>query len=402
MGEAPLKVLHVNDHYDRVGGAETILHLTLAALEERGIRNVIVHQHPASGNPADRVLYHIPCLGDPSPPDRRKILRTLRQIVEKEQPDLIHLYDVGNPDVLAESGRLRPSVQSVLNHSFYCPGGQKYLPFLRRACTRPFGPGCLASAFLTHCNSIRPNVLLSSYRYTHQALGRRDLLLITLSRYQEACLIQSGYPPEAIRTLHPFTGLPDLPSQGPPPSQEPLLLFTGRIVAGKGLDLLLKTLAGVKHRFRLRVDGSGLLLEECRGLAARLGLQEKVQFMGWTLPEQHQANYLQSDLVVVPSIWPEPFGLVGIEAMSYAKPVVAFRVGGIPEWLEDGVTGHLIEPYDLRAMASKIDDLLERPERAQEMGRQGRRRVEALFSKAAYVTALMEIYRQAASRPPHA
>jgi glycosyltransferase involved in cell wall biosynthesis len=84
--------------------------------------------------------------------------------------------------------------------------------------------------------------------------------------------------------------------------------------------------------------------------------------------------------------------MVGIEAMSYGRPVVAFNVGGIPEWLEDGATGFLVRPHDTRELASKITYLLEKPFVAREMGRKGRERVRAKFSKEKHVADLLRAY----------
>jgi glycosyltransferase involved in cell wall biosynthesis len=86
--------------------------------------------------------------------------------------------------------------------------------------------------------------------------------------------------------------------------------------------------------------------------------------------------------------------MVGIEAMSFSKPVVAFNVGGIPDWLEDGVTGFLVKPYDVGEMAEKIGYLLEHLEVAEEMGSKGRKRVEQDFNKDKHVSSLLQIYKE--------
>ncbi len=388
-----MKVLHLNDHYEQVGGAESILFHTLGALEERGIVNVVVHQHPTKLKETRRHVYQVPHMGDVISPKSSRVAVTFREILDKERPDLIHLYDIGNPDIAEMSCRYGPTVQSVLNHSFYCPGGGKYLPFLGRTCLRPLGPGCLASAFLTHCNSVRPHILFSSYLRSTRMLRRKaPLLFLALSHYQADCLFQSGYPADRVKVLPPFTDLPELSATTHSLSREATLLFTGRIVPGKGLDVLLRALPYVRSSFRLLVDGAGSDFERTKTLALKLGLGDRVQFVGWSPPEQHQANYLQASIVLVPSTWPEPFGLVGIEGMSYTKPVVAFRVGGIPDWLEDGTTGFLIPPGDLKGMAEKIDFLLQNPKTAHQMGEMGRKKVEAEFSKEVYMRRLLEIY----------
>ncbi len=393
-----MKILHLNDHYARMGGAETILFNNLRVLEESGVENVIVHQHPSDESPSQRRTYCIPGLGEVGLSRDSRIRKTLEEILKTEQPDLIHLYDIGNPMIATLCCSLKPTIQSVLNHSFYCPGGDKYLPFLGKICHRPFGLGCLASAFLTHCNSIRPSILLSSYGRSRQMMGfHRHLIFLAPSDYQASCLAQSGCPPTTVKVLHPFTPLPDLTLQesARKTSEPPLLLFVGRIVPQKGLHMLLRALSAVQSPFRLVVAGVGPDLGRNRELTAKLGLQHRVNFVGWVNPEQRSAYYRQASIVVVPSIWPEPFGLVGIEAMSYAKPVVAFKVGGIPEWLEDGQTGFLIPPYKLTRLTERIDFLLRNPDAAKQMGHKGRQRVEGRFSPSHYAAELEKIYRLA-------
>lgn len=391
-----MKILHLNDHYKRAGGAETVLLHTLSALEEHGVENVVVHQHLASVSGKMRKLYRVDHLGDARPPHPERVRETFRQILETERPDLVHLHDIGNHDIVELSCRFSPTVQSVLNHSFYCPGGNLYLPWAHRICGRAFGPFCLASAFLTHCNSIRPAVLGSSYRLSHRMLRESDRHpLLALSRYQADCLMKNGVAPERIHVLHPCTELPALSAAAIPRDADPMILFVGRIYPTKGLPLLIQSLRRVRSPFRLVVNGDGPGLASAQTLVQKWGLGTCVQFLGWAIPERHLQCYAECSMVVVPSLWPEPFGLVGIEAMSYAKPVVAFRVGGIPEWLEDSVTGFLIPPGNLKAMAEKIDFLIQNPKIAQEMGRRGRQRVGREFVSQNYVRRLFEIYHRA-------
>lgn len=390
-----MKILHLNDHFQRMGGAETMLFSTLEALDAEGVENAVVHQHPTPLREGRWRLYQVPHLGEVAPPKGALVSEKLEEILRRERPDLVHLYDVGNPRVAQTCLRFVPTLQSVFNHSFYCPGGAKYLPLFGKVCRRPFGAGCLAAAFLTHCNSIRPTALFSSYQRSSQMLRKsRGLLFATLSRYQADCLLQSGCSPQAIKVLPPFADLPDL-SKPASLTGDPVVLFSGRVVPGKGLHLLLRALSGLAISFRLIVDGAGPTLESAKGLALRLGLKEKVEFVGWAPPQEHRAYYRQASVVAVPSLWPEPFSLVGIEAMSYAKPVVAFAVGGIPEWLEDGVTGFLIHPGDLTGMAEKIDFLLQNPSVARQMGQEGRQQAEQRFTSRQYVPKLLEIYQQA-------
>ncbi len=388
-----MKVLHVNDYYDRVGGAEVILFQTLQGLEESNVTNVVVHQHPNPAADPSRQSYQIQNLGDPDSSRDSTIEQTFRDILHKENPDVIHLYYLGNPRIAEISVETSPTVQSVFNHNFYCPGGQKYLPHLGRVCHKPFGVGCYAAAFLTHCNSIRPRTLAASHDRCSQTLGNRSLTFLPLSQYQADRLCESGVEPNRVTLLPPFT---NLPLQEPMPAESPpMILFAGRVTPQKGLDTLLRSLVRVQTPFCFVVAGDGLELPNAKRLADKLGLSYCTKFLGWTSAESTEELYRRASLVVVPSIWPEPFGMVGIEAMSHSKPVVAFRVGGIPEWLSHRETGILIEPYDENAMTQAIDELLTKPDMALAMGRRGRERVEKEFTKQRYVTKLLAVYKDA-------
>ncbi|MGA2164548.1 MAG: glycosyltransferase, partial [Solirubrobacteraceae bacterium] len=97
----------------------------------------------------------------------------------------------------------------------------------------------------------------------------------------------------------------------------------------------------------------------------------------------------------IPSLWPEPFGLVGIEALAAGRPVVASLTGGIPDWLQDGVTGIGVRPGDVRGLALALDELLADPERQRAIGAAGGEMVAIRFSPERHVETLIEGYRVA-------
>ena len=97
-------------------------------------------------------------------------------------------------------------------------------------------------------------------------------------------------------------------------------------------------------------------------------------------------------MVAIPSLWPEPFGLVGIETLAQGRPVIASATGGIGDWLEDGVGGLLVTPGDARALAAALDELLADPERQRAMGAAGRARVASRFTAAHHVAALLAAF----------
>lgn len=103
-----------------------------------------------------------------------------------------------------------------------------------------------------------------------------------------------------------------------------------------------------------------------------------------------------TSVVVVPSVWPEPFGLVGLEAMTCSKPVVAFDTGGISDWLKDGCNGYLVPVKRADLLAERIDSLLRDHHLAVKMGAEGLRIATDRFSKERHFQRLLSVFEAAA------
>ena len=104
-----------------------------------------------------------------------------------------------------------------------------------------------------------------------------------------------------------------------------------------------------------------------------------------------QAAYDRAAVVAVPSVWPEPFGMIGLEAMARGRPVVASDVGGIPDWLVDEVTGVLTPPGDVGALATALRRLLANRELRARMGAAGADRVRRRFTADQHIAAIERV-----------
>ena len=151
-----------------------------------------------------------------------------------------------------------------------------------------------------------------------------------------------------------------------PVPRTPRLLFVGRIVPEKGLAVLLRALQTVE--VELEVCGDGWDMASAQLLAERLGVAHRATFSGWLDEAALQERYRTASVVVVPSIWPEPFGMVGIEAMAQGRPVVASDTGGIRDWHEGATMGELVPPGDRASLAAALRSLVADPDRCQELG----------------------------------
>ena len=149
--------------------------------------------------------------------------------------------------------------------------------------------------------------------------------------------------------------------QGIAPSERRLrgrILFVGRLTDLKGADHLMKAIPQAAEKIgrplTVTIAGDGPERTKLRSLAHRLGIE--AEFAGWVQAEQKADLMRQSDLLAVPSLWPEPFALVGIEAGCLGLPAVAYSVGGIPEWLIPGRSGELApgDPPTVEGLAKAI------------------------------------------------
>ena len=131
--------------------------------------------------------------------------------------------------------------------------------------------------------------------------------------------------------------------------------------------------------------------DELQALAASLGLQQRVRFWGL---QRHVEPILQaSDCLVVPSRWHEAAGLVVLEAQASGLPVVASRIGGIPEYLAEGDSGLLFTPGDVDELAAHLRQLCVDPPRCERMGRAARRLALERFSPESRLPEWLELYR---------
>lgn len=389
-----MKILMVNDLYELIGGTETYLLNLFEALEERGHTVVVLYGAEArlDSRTKNRPSYFV----NFSQPIR-VIINAIADIIKKESPDIIHIHNLGRAEgiysYLSELCGLIPAVHFVHGHDLYCPSGRKYFYRGLRICQRRYGPYCLFSMLLNRCfDSKRTWIIFNFYNRPKQFLDNYYIFkkIIVSSEFVGRCLIKHGLQEESIEVLPYFTDIPELKDN----DDKNIILFVGRIYKEKGLNYLIRALQFIKVPFKLVVvgDGDSRELKNCKKISQKLGLKDKVEFVGRKL--NLQDYYSQASIVAVPSIWPEPFGIVGIEAMSYAKPVAAFNVGGIPEWLENNQTGFLVEPYNIKELASRIEFLLKDKVLAMQLGQEARRVVEEKFDKNRHIDRLLIIYKE--------
>jgi glycosyltransferase involved in cell wall biosynthesis len=173
------------------------------------------------------------------------------------------------------------------------------------------------------------------------------------------------------------------------------VLYAGRLVRWKGVEYIIEALPRLTTpNVRLWIAGQGPYQPDLEALAARLGVAERIRWLGTVPQGPMPALYRAADVLVGASFVNETFGIALAEAMACGRPVVASRFGGFPEVVEDGVTGLLFAPQDAADLAAKLDTVLADPTRAAAMGQAGRARVLRLFTWDAVVDRLEKVFAQ--------
>ena len=165
--------------------------------------------------------------------------------------------------------------------------------------------------------------------------ARKCNAFAVISAYMRNNLLMNGFNVNSIYKLYPFKQLKDSVFRQEHKDGPPVILYVGQLVRGKGVDLLLTALSKLDIDFKAYIVGGNNDESYLKEMSSELGLSNKVVFTGWqNNPDEY---FEKADVVAFPSRWQEPFGLVGIEAFAFRKPVVAFDVGGVSEWLTDAL-----------------------------------------------------------------
>jgi glycosyltransferase involved in cell wall biosynthesis len=234
--------------------------------------------------------------------------------------DVIHLHNATNPALL-EWAALRPNaLLTVQDHRPLCPGRGKWT-LSGEVCRRPLARTACATCFED-----------AGYFEEIQALTERRLAaarrlpLTVLSRYMREELVAAGVPAARVHIVPPFVH--DLDPEAPP-TGPPCVLFVGRLVEAKGVFDAVAAWRASGLELPLVFVGTGPLRER---LSASLRGQERIEITGWLDRRALSGAYARAQALVMPSRWQEPFGIVGLEALAFGVPVVAWESGGVGEW----------------------------------------------------------------------
>lgn len=342
-----MKLLHINDDYGYLGGVTEYIVKLMSLLDAKGHQNLIAFRKQSNRQISDgRKQYNITSF------------RNLEQLLQTEKPDLVMLHLVYEPDWIDVACQYAPTFAYM--HGFYpvCPGLAKYFRRTDVLCQQAFGWRCVVRIYLDRCSSAkRPDsvarIMQQTRRYQQAYSSARKFLVA--NQYMKQLYVQNGFSKEKMIILPPHF-VYDRPVAFSP-KQSGQLLYVGRLEIEKGIPYLLQMFHKLPQTFRLTIVGDGSMRAHYQAMTAEMGMGQRVRFSGWLSGKALEDEYQKSAILIMPSLT-ESFGKVGIEAMHWGTPVIAFSVGGIPEWLQDGRTGYLIPALDVNSMAEQVKGLM--------------------------------------------
>jgi glycosyltransferase involved in cell wall biosynthesis len=382
-----MKILIVHNSYARISGEEIVIDNLVALLKVRGI--AIARFSRSSAEIENKRLKKISAFfsGIHNPFSRKKFSKFLRAA----QPDVIHihnLYPLISPSILPEcTAQGIPVVMTVHNFRLACPNG--LLMSRGEVCQRCLG-GREYWCVFRNCE----NDIFKSTGYALRTAAARILRryydhvnhFICLTNFQRNILIKEGLPQDRVSVL---TNPVEIKVVKPSVEVEKnSVLFVGRVSREKGITSLFDA-ARICPDIPFVVAGNYEAMPEARKLAP-----SNVTLLGALPSQKLGAFYDKARIFVLPSVWYEGFPTVLLEAMSHGLPVVCSRIGGLPEIVDDGITGLLYEPGNVAELTEKFRILWDDPALCRKMGESGRQKLNDKYNAEKLLDQVIGIYEK--------
>jgi glycosyltransferase involved in cell wall biosynthesis len=336
------------------GGSESAMERYLPALQRAGLNVRVLARRVTDperfGVPARALAW-----GDEYAEPSSGAADAISAEIASQRIGMVLCSNVFDAAVLDAARGARRCVVHVRDHRVFCPNGDRLFPSFSRPCDAPMGNACLVNSVLHGCvcgPRSRTVQRLRARQRTAAATRRYDAFVVS-SRFMAQLCERNGISTEKIHVLEPAIADGSAVARIAPPPALPRVLFAGRVVPAKGLRSLIGACARISPERRPEVRVAGRVtpeLDACVVLARTLGV--RITLLGWCDGDALSREIDSVHAVVIPSLWPEPYGLLGIEAQARGRPAVAYAVGGIPEWI--GEAGECAPRGDEASLARAI------------------------------------------------
>ncbi|OGS71111.1 MAG: group 1 glycosyl transferase [Flavobacteria bacterium RIFCSPLOWO2_12_FULL_35_11] len=405
-----MKILLANKYFYLKGGSEYVFFETAELLKKKGHEVVFISMQHPQNVPSEYEKYFVSNVDYEQSGLKNNIVASLKllysfeakinieELIKKEKPDIAHLHNIHHqisPSILHSIKKFNIPVVLTLHDykmvcAFYsmladvkiceaCKNGRYYYCFLK-ACVK---------------DSRVKSLLNTIEMYLHHRILRiYDMVdvFISPSRFLKLKLEEMGFKGNIVY-LPNFVNLEDYKPQYD--WQENSIVYFGRLSKEKGLFTLIEAMRGLE--IKLKIIGEGPIKEDLKRRAFDAG-NRNIEFLGYKTGEELKNEIRKSMFFILPSEWYENNPRSVIEAFALGKPVIGARIGGIPELVKDNETGLTFEPGNSEDLRSKIEYLINKPEKIVEMGKNAREFVVREFDAEKHYRRLMEIYNSVLGR----
>lgn len=325
----------------------------------------------------------------------------LSALIRRHRPELAHFtntFPLISPSAYAACGDAGvPVVQNVQNYRLICPAASLFRD--GHVCEECVGRRAPWPGVVHRCyqRSVAGTATVAAMLTLHRELGtwdRRIDLYVAASEFMRRKLIQGGLPAQRVAAK------PNFLQDDPGPRSQPgeYALFVGRLSPEKGLSTLLEAWKQLPN-VPLKIAGTGPLLGWCRDTIAALNRRD-IELCGFLQLSEVYELMAGARFLVVPSTWYEGFPTAIVQALARGVPVLASNIGGLPETIDDGISGVLFEAGNANALTAEARWLWEHPHHTEHMGRAARARFEREFSASRNYELLMALYARVLERQP--
>lgn len=408
-------ILSINASIEVTGGADRYFNELNRLMLGKGERVITFTYRPQSGSPVfsthpnsihyfiDKEIYpkglrgkiagFIGVFYDP------RILNDLEKIIQKEKPAIAHIHNIyhripyGIIDVLTKHGI--KVLWWLHDYKWICPNHQLYTQ--GSICNRCISKNYLnAIKYRCQINSLLKSTVACCFAYfiLLNKYGNKIDRFIAPSQSAYSQFKEFDFQISKIKVLPHFSyGAVDLAAgvAATKEPEKPYALYVGRIEENKGLTHLVRAFSESGNL--LKIVGTGNYENKLKKYCDDKKLSN-IEFVGYIPPENLSRYYLNSQFVVVPSVWHEVFGLAIVESFNYGKPVIASAIGAIPEIVEDGTTGLLYRPGDVEDLCNKIKQLFNDPNKTRQMGLNAQKSATCRFSSESYWEELQKLHKE--------
>jgi glycosyltransferase involved in cell wall biosynthesis len=372
-----MRVIWINKYSSFIGGCEWYIYNTAKALKAKGISSTLFFDPSQTVDPEFLHAF-----------DHAYPITELFCLYG----DIIFVHQCEDEIVEKLIEMPIPAVRFFHDYHLFCLSGHKMIPFTNRPCERPMSCRCYPLMLwpVRADNFFGFTIRTIWGLRSSQRLNRKLTAFVVASQYMANEVIANEFDKERVHVLYPFAPKVELKSRVVRDMN--MILYVGQLIRTKGVDIAIRALKYLDEKYHLVIVGSGKQESELRNLASAYGLSKRVTFTGFLSQEDCAPLYAEAAVSVVPSRYPENFGLVGPEAMRFGTPVIGAKVGGIPEWCEDGKTGLLVPPNDPQELATAVKRIVTDPALWKEMSEQAKKRYEECWTPEKHVEGLAALF----------